>query len=161
MRRLGWGPPEKDPRKRAPRRRPTSTLWHNLGGAVERAVARRRECLAAAITTDASGTQPALSVPAAPPPRRDIRARTGRIAERTRRRHAAIHALLAKGNGIRAIAAELGLAATLSAGSPAPPIRKSCLSTTAPGGGAAWMLKRQMYSRANPDLLRRRILLTN
>lgn len=36
--------------------------------------------------------------------------RTGRIAERTRRRHAAIHAQLAEGNSVRAIAAELGLA---------------------------------------------------
>jgi hypothetical protein len=30
MRRSGWGPPEKDPHTRAPRRRPTSTLRYNL-----------------------------------------------------------------------------------------------------------------------------------
>jgi transposase-like protein len=30
MRRSGWGPPEKDPRSRAPRRRPTSTLRYGL-----------------------------------------------------------------------------------------------------------------------------------
>jgi transposase len=34
----------------------------------------------------------------------------GRIAERTRHRHAAIHALLAEGRSTRAIAAGLGLA---------------------------------------------------
>ena len=36
---------ETDPRKRAPRWRPTSTLWHNLAEAVERAAARHRSCL--------------------------------------------------------------------------------------------------------------------
>jgi DNA-binding NarL/FixJ family response regulator len=36
--------------------------------------------------------------------------RSGRIAERTRQRHAAVHRLLAGGNSARAIAAELGLA---------------------------------------------------
>jgi transposase-like protein len=30
MRRSGWGPPEKDPHSRAPRRRPTSTLRYGL-----------------------------------------------------------------------------------------------------------------------------------
>ena len=45
MRRSGWGPPEKDPHKRAPRWRPTSTLWHNLGDASEWAAARHRGCL--------------------------------------------------------------------------------------------------------------------
>src|SRR4051794_9661747 len=30
MRRSGWGPPEKDPHPRAPRRRPTSTLRYGL-----------------------------------------------------------------------------------------------------------------------------------
>jgi len=38
------------------------------------------------------------------------RPRSGRIAERTRQRHAAIHQLLAEGNSVRAIAVKLGLA---------------------------------------------------
>jgi transposase len=84
-------------------------LWHNLGEAAERAVARHHRCLPAAVIA-MPGRQPdgqAGDVPArAPAPR----ARTGRIAERTRQRHAAIHQLLAEGSSVRAIAAELGLA---------------------------------------------------
>src|SRR4051794_7718642 len=39
MRRSGWGPQEKDPcSARAPRQRPTSAMWRNLGDAVERTV---------------------------------------------------------------------------------------------------------------------------
>jgi hypothetical protein len=70
-------------------------LWHNLGDAVERAVARHREHLAAAITA-----QPPS--PAADP-------RTDRFAVRTRHRHAEVHRLLAAGQAMTAIAAELGL----------------------------------------------------
>src|SRR6185437_16993032 len=82
-------------------------LWHNLGEAAERAVARHRTCLPAAITATPAGppAAPAHPIPAlAPQPRR------GPIAERTRQRHATIHQLLADGNSARAIAAELGLA---------------------------------------------------
>jgi transposase len=72
-------------------------LWHNLGEAVERAVSRHREHLPAAVT---AAPQPA----AAPVPR------TGRIADRTRGRHADVHRMLADGRNFREIAAELGLA---------------------------------------------------
>ena len=83
-------------------------LWHNLGEAVERAVTRHRECLAAALTAppEVPGAAPVLA-PAQPgepaPPR------TGRIADRTRARHADVHRLLAEGHSLTAIAAGLGL----------------------------------------------------
>jgi transposase len=50
-----------------------------------------------------AGAGPPAPVPAVVP-------RNGRIAERTRQRHAAIHRLLAEGNSVRVIAADLGLA---------------------------------------------------
>ena len=84
-------------------------LWHNLGEAAERAVARHRCCLAAAITATGGGQDdtgrgtPAGEVAAAAP-------RSGRIAERTRQRHATVHQLLADGHSVSAIAADLGLA---------------------------------------------------
>jgi transposase len=84
-------------------------LWHNLGEAAERTVARHRRCLAAATATPVSeqddpghsGTPGAAAAAAQ---------RTGRMAERTRQRYAAVHWLLAEGNSARAVAAELGLA---------------------------------------------------
>jgi transposase len=81
-------------------------LWHNLGDAVERAVARHRHCLAAAIPATTSGP----SAAAAAQPRPGGRQGKGRIAERTRQRHAAIHQRLAEGQSLAVIAAELGLA---------------------------------------------------
>jgi DNA-directed RNA polymerase subunit N (RpoN/RPB10) len=81
-------------------------LWHNLGEAVERAVARHRQHLAAAATApqpaarDRAGTQD----PATPAAKR-----SGGIAGRTRRRHADVHRLLAAGRSQAAIATELGL----------------------------------------------------
>jgi transposase len=81
-------------------------LWHNLGEAVERAVARHRQHL----TATASASPPAAQDQAAPqdqaPPGAE---RSGGIAGRTRRRHADVHRLLADGCSQAAIAAELGL----------------------------------------------------
>lgn len=81
-------------------------LWHNLGEAVERAVARHREHLAAA-------------VPAPPEPAEDGERpgheegpddpRSDRVAVRTRRRHADVHRLRAEGRTFDEIAAELGI----------------------------------------------------
>jgi transposase len=45
-------------------------------------------------------------VPTAP----ESRPRTGRITDRTRQRHAAVHQLLDSGRSVQAVAAELGLA---------------------------------------------------
>jgi transposase len=80
-------------------------LWHNLGEAVERAVSRHREHLPAAVAQP-----PAPAAPAAPQPDPlPAVSRTGRIADRTRSRHAAVHQLLAGGHSISEIAAEVGL----------------------------------------------------
>jgi transposase len=77
-------------------------LWHNLGEAVERAVSRHREHLPAAVTAQAAGSAAATAAtPAAP--------RTGRIADRTRGRHADVHQMLAGGSSFGEIAAALGL----------------------------------------------------
>ena len=80
-------------------------LWHNLGEAAERAVARHRGCLAAAAARDESASVPEQAF-AAPP----AAARAGPIAKRTRQRHAVVHQMLAQGHSISALTAELGLA---------------------------------------------------
>jgi transposase len=81
-------------------------LWHNLGEAVERAVARHRQHLAAV----ASAPPPAAQDQAGTPdPATPAAKRSGRITDRTRRRHADVHRLLAAGRSQAAIAAELGL----------------------------------------------------
>jgi transposase len=99
-------------------------VWHNLADAVERTVARHRDCLPAALDavtdpdpqdtgTESDAAHPTdrndhATVPAAMPVRPGER--TDRIASRTRERYAAVHALLAEGVGIKAICAQLGLA---------------------------------------------------
>ena len=81
-------------------------LWHNLGEAVERAVARHREHLPAAVAAQAAAptaaTAPGTAAAPAVP-------RTGKIADRTRSRHADVHRMLAGGSNISEIAAALGL----------------------------------------------------
>ena len=83
-------------------------LWKNLGDAVERAVARHRHCLAAA--TAPSEPRAGAAAPPGPPGRPGDRPPSGRIAERTRQRHTAIHQRLAEGQSLPVIASELGLA---------------------------------------------------
>jgi transposase len=110
-------------------------LWHNLGETVERAVARHRQQLAAAVTAPAAAhgilLAPETPRPPDPPPR------TGRIADRTRARHADVHRLLADGRTLSEIAAGSACPATPSAASPAPPARKSSSSMTAPAAEPA------------------------
>ena len=77
-------------------------LWHNLGEAVERAVSRHREHLPAAVAAPAAAGAATAPQTAAVP-------RTGRIADRTRSRHAGVHRMLAGGASISEIAAALGL----------------------------------------------------
>jgi transposase len=74
-------------------------LWANLAKAVERCVAAHRGCLPEPFLAADDPTPQQLV--AAPDP-------TGKFAERARRHHAQVHALLADGHGIRAIARHLG-----------------------------------------------------
>jgi DNA-binding NarL/FixJ family response regulator len=73
---------------------------------VERAVSRHREHLPAAVRAAGRPAAPAgperpASIPAPP--------RAGKIARRTRERHAGVHRMLAEGRNFREIARELGL----------------------------------------------------
>jgi transposase len=82
-------------------------LWHNLAEAVERAVSRHRDYLQACVPLPVVEAVPAtVPEPAAPP----AAPRAGRIADRTRARHAEVHRMLAEGRSYREIAAGLGLA---------------------------------------------------
>ncbi|MGW4372015.1 ISL3 family transposase [Nocardia takedensis] len=87
-------------------------LWHNLGGAVERTLARHRAHLTAAIgdspRTPVQHTitelDPVTPLPVDPQHRRD------RTAIRTRQRYSEIHQLIAAGVSLRGIGQRLGLA---------------------------------------------------
>jgi transposase len=81
-------------------------LWHNLGEAVERAVARHRQHLAAAIAGPAAEGAAAAGTPELAASQAQ---RGDRIAARTRGRHAEVRRLLDAGRSMNAIAAELGL----------------------------------------------------
>ncbi|MCM6774534.1 ISL3 family transposase [Nocardia sp. CDC159] len=87
-------------------------LWHNLGEAVERVVARHRASFGAA--TAKSDTEPAImgqqETSAAAEVIRSPTNRTDKWAVRTRERYAAVHGLLAEGVSLRAIGTQLGLA---------------------------------------------------
>ncbi|MFJ9953594.1 ISL3 family transposase [Kitasatospora sp. NPDC091207] len=85
-------------------------IWHNLVEAVERTVVRNRALLREPPDEERAGTQSTLdtaklttAVPAEP-------RRSGRLSDRVRQQHAAVHALLGQGRGHRPIARELGLA---------------------------------------------------
>lgn len=73
-------------------------LWQNLGKAVERCVARHRDCLRA---TEPAPADRSTSWPRGEEP-------VGRFAERAARHHAQVHDLLAAGHSIRGIARGLG-----------------------------------------------------
>ncbi|MER6917074.1 ISL3 family transposase [Streptomyces sp. NPDC000594] len=78
-------------------------LWHNLGEAAEKCVYQHRGCLRPAPPTGAGQQEAAEPTGLSPWP-------TGhRFAERTRAKHATIHALLAAGHSKRSIARQLGM----------------------------------------------------
>ncbi|MGW8365286.1 transposase [Streptomyces wedmorensis] len=81
-------------------------LWRNLGEAAERCVSRHRSCLRASFAeaVPEKAPAPAPSESGSPWP-------TGhRFADRTRAKHAAVHALLAAGHSRRSIQRQLGMA---------------------------------------------------
>lgn len=82
-------------------------VWHNLGEAVERAVARHREHLAAAVQAPHEAAPAASEEP--PQPREPETPRSDRVAVRTRLRHAEVHRLRAADRTFSEIAAELGI----------------------------------------------------
>ncbi|MDF2273479.1 ISL3 family transposase [Streptomyces coacervatus] len=78
-------------------------LWHNLGEAAEKCVYRHRNCLSTApAPPDEPQEETELAASSQWP--------TGhRFAERTRAKHATIHALLAAGHSKRSVARQLGM----------------------------------------------------
>ncbi|MCG5214713.1 ISL3 family transposase [Streptosporangium sp. KLBMP 9127] len=80
-------------------------LWANLVKAVDKCVAAHRSCLPEPVLEEPGGVREFSPVtppdPVPPEP-------TGKFAERARRHHAQVHALLAEGYAIRAIARHLG-----------------------------------------------------
>ncbi|WP_107066670.1 ISL3 family transposase [Kitasatospora sp. NRRL B-11411] len=78
-------------------------LWRNLGEAAERCVSRHRSCLRATFAEPAPENPPAPAEYGSPWP-------TGhRFADRTRAKHATVHALLAAGHSRRSIQRQLGM----------------------------------------------------
>ncbi|MEU0946840.1 ISL3 family transposase [Streptomyces canus] len=81
-------------------------LWHNLSEAAERAVAQHRRCLSTLVPTAPElkpEPDPEVAPSGSPWP-------TGhRFADRTRARHAAVHALLEAGHSRRSIQRQLGM----------------------------------------------------
>lgn len=83
-------------------------LWHNLSEAAERSVAQHRGCLRILVPENAEGHE--QLEPAPGEESADSPWPTGhRFADRTRARHAAIHALLQAGHSRRSIQRQLGM----------------------------------------------------
>jgi hypothetical protein len=83
-------------------------LWQNLGTAVERVVARHRDCLR---PPPPEPVEPQPVEPPAPPPASAPLGQVqpvGQFAERACRHHQVVHELVAQGHGIRSIARQLG-----------------------------------------------------
>ncbi|MFI2765387.1 ISL3 family transposase [Streptomyces echinatus] len=81
-------------------------LWHNLSEAAERSVAQHRRCLRVLVPTAPEAEPepaPAEGADGSPWPRGH------RFADRTRTRHAAVHALLEAGHSRRSIERQLGM----------------------------------------------------
>lgn len=85
-------------------------IWSNLAEAVEKTVVQHRALLREPHDSSATGAATAMGKqelkPLSPPALRT----TGRLSDLVREQHAAVHALLNKGVGLRTIGRELGLA---------------------------------------------------
>uniref|UniRef100_A0AAU2VUC7 ISL3 family transposase n=1 Tax=Streptomyces sp. NBC_00008 TaxID=2903610 RepID=A0AAU2VUC7_9ACTN len=81
-------------------------LWHNLSEATERSVAQHRRCLR--VLSPAAAQPEPEAVPAADPSASPW-PRGHRFADRTRARHAAVHALLEAGHSRRSVQRQLGM----------------------------------------------------
>ena len=111
-------------------------LWHNLGEAVERSVARHRQVPRTRRPNQPPPSGAGDTLEDSPSPAISAGSRRGdRVAARTRQRHQAIHQRLAEGHSVRAVAAELGLARNTVRRFAAPQTRRNCWSMTAPAGG--------------------------
>ncbi|MFF6815270.1 ISL3 family transposase [Streptomyces sp. NPDC012403] len=80
-------------------------LWHNLGEAAERAVARHCQCLRVLVPDREGKAEP----PAPPDEKTDSPWRSERFANRIRARHATVHALLEAGHSRRSIGRQLNM----------------------------------------------------
>ncbi|MFJ1560333.1 ISL3 family transposase [Streptomyces mirabilis] len=78
-------------------------LWHNLGEAAEKCVYRHRGCLRPTLPEPEKPQEEAEPTALSPWPT------VHRFAERTRAKHATIHALLAAGHSKRSVARQLGM----------------------------------------------------
>ncbi len=78
-------------------------LWHNLGEAAERAVARHRQCLRVLVPD----REAKADEPASPEEKANSPWRSERFANRVRARHATVHALLEAGHSRRSIGRQL------------------------------------------------------
>ncbi|WP_434600592.1 ISL3 family transposase [Streptomyces sp. A5-4] len=86
-------------------------IWSNLAEAVEKTVVQHRALLREPHDSTTSQVSAAMknAVDLDPPSPAGLRT-TGRLSDRVREQHAAVHALLSQGVGLRAIARQLGLA---------------------------------------------------
>lgn len=133
-------------------------IWSNLADAVERTVARHQGCLTAAltVTTDGDARDDPASNEAEPAPDQHPQPATSAApADRTDRWMTAVDAddqpsLRSFVRGLRRDqdAVTAGLTLPWSSGTGEGHVNR------------LKMLKRQMFGRANPDLLRKRVLLT-
>ncbi|MFF0887123.1 ISL3 family transposase [Streptomyces sp. NPDC003456] len=87
-------------------------LWHNLSEATERSVAQHRRCLRALVPTvpePGPGPGPGPKAVLAADSSGSPWPRGQRFADRTRARHAAVHALLTAGHSRRSVQPQLGM----------------------------------------------------
>ncbi|MFD7704162.1 ISL3 family transposase [Streptomyces caelestis] len=82
-------------------------LWHNLSEAAERAVAQHRRCLRALVP---AAPEPELEPASEEEPSGSPWPTGHRFANRTRSRHASVHALLEAGHSLRSVQRQLGMA---------------------------------------------------